>query len=211
MNSMPFRLGSTVHTKVLGGPYHRRPLATYGVKMAVEIDAPCAVSVPTEDFSVPDERDLLRGITKTLMHMMSGATQPVYVGCMGGIGRTGLFLATLVKVKSEYNRMVKRGGAIDPVLYVRYHYDRRAVETSEQKQFLDNLDVQSIARWFRDTQRLINGNGEEEHYLTKAVRTALDIQVPVPQLAYVTVRTHELNWIQRTLLRWLGLRRGGLK
>ena len=47
------------------------------------------------DFQVPDRLKLYRGLNKALDLMLAG--EPLYVGCMGGKGRTGLFLAVLVK------------------------------------------------------------------------------------------------------------------
>ena len=61
----------------------------------------------------------------------------VYVGCMGGWGRTGLFLALLAKVCGEET----------PILYVRTHYTPRAVETREQQEYVDNFDVGALRRW----------------------------------------------------------------
>ena len=53
------------------------------------------------------------------------------VGCMGGIGRTGLMLALLAKSFGEE----------DPVRYVRATYYSHAVETAAQKQFIAEFKV----------------------------------------------------------------------
>ena len=55
---------------------------------------------------------------------------------MGGIGRTGLFLAALAKLSGEK----------DPVAYVRKHYMPHAVETQQQQDFIKNLKVWDL-RW----------------------------------------------------------------
>ncbi len=78
------------------------------------------VHLPIHDFSVPspDQQDEVElALRETLEALLDG--KPVYVGCMGGWGRTGLFLALLAKVC----------GVDQPVTYVRENYSNRAVET----------------------------------------------------------------------------------
>ena len=82
------------HT-VFGGPYLDRPTGMVGVKLAREITAPHMVSVPIKDFSVPLQKDLDFGLGLAVANILDG--DPVYAGCMGGKGRTGLFLAVLAK------------------------------------------------------------------------------------------------------------------
>ncbi|MGZ7140838.1 phosphatase domain-containing putative toxin, partial [Streptococcus pyogenes] len=62
---------------------------------AAEINAACSVDIPTRDFSIPNTTLMTDGLRQALALVLSG--QPVYAGCMGGIGRTGLFLAILAK------------------------------------------------------------------------------------------------------------------
>lgn len=113
--------------KIYGGPYRQKPFGMRGVKMAQEIDMPFFVSVPTKDFSVPDTYQMVDGVEKTLMALAKG--HDVYVGCMGGIGRTGLFLAVLAKTL----------GIKDPVGWVRKNYMPHAVETAQQKRYVDEF------------------------------------------------------------------------
>ena len=120
---------------LVGGPYRMKPSHMHGVKMAVEIDAPCDVSIPTEDFSVPDKDDLRRGLQKAVHMILDGKV--LWIGCMGGIGRTGLFLAALAKLQGED----------DPVAYVREHYYPHAVETGEQRAYIDSLNVDGLITW----------------------------------------------------------------
>ena len=83
------------------------------------------VHLPIHDFSVPspDQQDEVElALRETLEALLDG--KKVYVGCMGGWGRTGLFLALLAKVC----------GVEEPVTYVRENYSSRAVETAEQYQ-----------------------------------------------------------------------------
>lgn len=113
---------------VFGGPYMERPVLMAGVKLAAEIRMACDVSIPTEDFQTPDLGALIEGLGKTIDLLVAG--KPVYVGCMGGRGRTGLFLASLAKL----------WGIQSPVLYVRKNYFSQAVETQEQFRFVQGLE-----------------------------------------------------------------------
>jgi hypothetical protein len=165
--SMPLTIGRLINTEVFGGPFRKIPEYMFGVKMAVEISQHCDVNVPTRDFDVPKISDLQKGIVQALMAVMNG--EQVYVGCMGGIGRTGLFLAALAKVQIEYRRAKHRKGrGDDPVLYVRQHFIPHAVETQQQKDYIDNFDVSDIVEWLNATQRAMGMGG-----LTPARETEL--------------------------------------
>ncbi len=129
---------------VTGGPFLECPSTMQGVKMAGEIRAACTIDIPTRDFMTPNREALDVGLTKAVRLVLAG--QPLYVGCMGGKGRTGLFLAVLAKAF----------GVEQPVEYVRANYYRHAVETAEQydfvKRFLINPDIRSeiaeARRWW---------------------------------------------------------------
>ena len=94
------------------------------------------VHLPIHDFQVPqDEEDVVYALKDTLYAALSGRT--VYVGCVGGWGRTGLFMALLAKA----------AGVDNPVEYVRRHYTPRAVETKGQLDYVDSFDVIQVRRW----------------------------------------------------------------
>lgn len=114
---------------VTGGPFMECPKSMKGVKMAKEIKQECAVDIPTQDFQVPDRKLLYRGLAKALDMMLAG--EPLYVGCMGGKGRTGLFLAVLAKSM----------GVKKPVEFVREKYYSHAVETKEQYDFVKKFTI----------------------------------------------------------------------
>lgn len=129
---LPLRTGK--YFTVFGGPYRDRPANMRGVKMAREIKTGFDVSIPTDDYSTPDLKDLTTGLLEAVDLILSG--QAVYVGCMGGFGRTGLFLAILAKafrVKS-------------PVPYVRRKYYPQAVETPEQYKFVTHYRIPAEVR-----------------------------------------------------------------
>lgn len=117
---------------VYGGPYGQYKQPMFGIKMAEEIDMPCDVPINTRDFSVPKVPDMQNGIRKALHVMAAG--KPIYVGCMGGVGRTGLFLACLAKTL----------GIEEPVNWVRMNYKPHAVETRQQERYVDQFDTSAL-------------------------------------------------------------------
>ena len=119
---------------VFGGPYDEKPYGMFGVKMAKEIHLPADVDIPTRDFHVPDKKTLQRGINATVKAILAG--ENVYVGCMGGRGRTGLFLSILAKAFGQRN----------PVEYVRKNYYHQAVETTPQYRFVTNFPIPLAAK-----------------------------------------------------------------
>ena len=95
------------------------------------------LNLPIHDFEVPavPKAQVEYVIRRTLQAAMDG--KRVYVGCMGGWGRTGLFLALLAKVCGED----------DPVAYVRLKYNARAVETEKQAAYIRDFDVTALRHW----------------------------------------------------------------
>ncbi len=86
------------------------------------------LSINWSDFAPPppEVRELLEEVR---MHLRF--RHPVYVGCYGGTGRTGTFLALLAKMD----------GVESPVAYVRNEYRKQAVETRQQYRFVMEYDV----------------------------------------------------------------------
>ena len=84
------------------------------------------ISFYITDMQVPKDRVEFRKMIEWLKgQILMG--RKVHVGCMGGHGRTGIVLAALVKVLT---------GESDAITYVRKNYCHKAVETSEQANFL---------------------------------------------------------------------------
>ncbi len=119
---------------VTGGPYLQKPSHMVGVKLAREIRAHYDVSIPVTDFSVPSKKDLDAGLERIVDLLANG--QPLYVGCMGGRGRTGLVLSVLAKAF----------GVKHPVEYVRDTYSHHAVETEEQYEFVESYKIPAKIR-----------------------------------------------------------------
>jgi hypothetical protein len=142
------------HQKVTlhGGPYdgYTEAFGTYGVCVRAEQTKGKAIDtwLPIHDFNVPEHaEDVQEALLETFEAALNG--KDVYVGCMGGWGRTGLFLALCAKV----------AGVPDPVGFVRQNYTERAVETKTQKAYVDAFDVSQVRatvlsharkRWIKD-------------------------------------------------------------
>lgn len=108
------------------------------------------IRVPIHDFDVPRPADIWL-VQEALQRAFGAALdgKDVYVGCMGGWGRTGLFLALCAKVAGEK----------DPVGFIRAHYTPKAVETAKQEAYVRDFDVAEVQagilayarkRWIRD-------------------------------------------------------------
>jgi hypothetical protein len=123
---------------VLGGRYRSKPDDVLGVKMAKEIALPCAVDIPSKDFGVPTDEALEQGMYDTLK-LLAG-NELLYVGCAGGIGRTGTFLALLLKA----------WGFDEPMKHLRQVYMSRAVETLQQEKLVQTFKISTRC------QKLVN-------------------------------------------------------
>jgi len=118
---------------IWGGPYRDRPLkADIQICMAREIDEPATYRVEAVDFGVPSEKRMLKALKKVLYGLALRRT--VFVGCAGGLGRTGLFMAVLMAALGHPN----------PVAFVRRQYRKRAVETPEQEKYVEDFPYRKL-------------------------------------------------------------------
>lgn len=162
----------SISARIFGGTfraYHAGERRLVSVKMAEEINRECDISIPTQDFSVPSTQDMQEGVRSAIKAMSQG--NDIYVGCMGGIGRTGLFMGVMAKVAADY-----AGEKIDPVKYVRRNYYAHAIETAEQQEFVRTFDT------------------------TEAVKAAKKLQVGlvdvvvVKREVFVPIATRDSSW-----------------
>ncbi len=122
-----------------GGPFRHAPASMAGLCL---LEAPPVLAqhahMPIEDFHVPEDQAAVEAALKGVFtELLRG--RPVYVGCAGGWGRTGLMLSLIAKVAGE----------LDPVAYVRRHYTPRAVETDAQHRYVQEFDARPLQRWLR--------------------------------------------------------------
>lgn len=141
---MPLPFGGGL-ARVYGGPYYHRPLSMTGVKLAQEINLPCDINLPIADYSIPREDQARRALLASISAMERG--ESLYVGCMGGKGRTGLFMALLAKAAGEAH----------PIEHVRSTYFEHAVETREQERFVHAFDVSEARKAYQEaSQRVLS-------------------------------------------------------
>ncbi len=130
------------HYTVYGGAYPRKPSAMMGLSLR-EHETPdtYAIHVPTKDFQTPPLDEMNAGMLELLARMRGGT--PMYVGCTAGWGRTGTFLACLVKAWGA-------NGDDSPVKWLRRHYCGEAVEKPIQHDFIDHYqapaDIKKLIR-----------------------------------------------------------------
>lgn len=133
--SLDLRMGP-VKTKIYGGPFKNIPAGFFGVCLQAEHqpDLTKHAWVPIPDFGVPkDDKEMFDALCKAIDEMAK--RNATYVGCMGGQGRTGIFLALLVRV---CNPTWSGQKAIE---YVREHYLSHAVETKEQEIYVMDFEL----------------------------------------------------------------------
>jgi len=141
--TLPIQMGwDGAYTKLefVGGPYDAFPgrKVAFGVCVRAERTTreSSDVWVPIKDFGVPKNAVVVEHALKGALQAALAGRQ-VYVGCMGGWGRTGLFLALLAKAC----------GTPDPIGYVRKQYSPRAVETKDQEAYVKGFDVTYLQTW----------------------------------------------------------------
>jgi hypothetical protein len=133
-------LGAFPESHIIGGPFRHAPTTMSGVCLLEEhaFETLRHHHMPIEDFSVPHDPQAVEREIKYVFECLL-RNQDVWVGCMGGWGRTGLMLSLIAKA----------AGVPDPVEYVRQHYTPRAVETKQQYAYVTEFDIASIQRWLR--------------------------------------------------------------
>ena len=111
----------------MAGPVRFAQPWMWTVCLATHVAVPAKVAYQIRDFSVPDDIDGFNlALERTIWALMK--KNPVFVGCAGGMGRTGLFLSCLRKTLTPTES--------DPVAWVRKNYWPHAVETQEQERFV---------------------------------------------------------------------------
>jgi hypothetical protein len=126
---------------VQGGPFAFAPDDTYNVCMLPRVPTNVHANqhVPTQDFTPPPEDLLAAALLPTIKAGLRGET--IYIGCTAGIGRTGTFMAVMLKALGEAH----------PVSYVRAAYHGHAVETEDQRDLVDGFDVRHVEHALRWT------------------------------------------------------------
>lgn len=113
------------------------------IKLAPEVQDDSVVTVKIEDFGIPADDQQVRIALLAAADTLSNGGN-VYVGCLGGIGRTGTFLSIL-------GYMFARRTTKNPVAWVRANYLNHAVERPSQEAYIDRFlhrhrDLASVCR-----------------------------------------------------------------
>lgn len=124
---VPIPLASGKTGYIFAGPTRTRLEGYALVRLAAEIEVPIGIvayNLPVSDFKPLDPLALMDAIPNILNDLESGVR--LYVGCMGGSGRTGTLLALLVAQHPSFD-----GTAA--ISYIRQVYKASAIETKEQE------------------------------------------------------------------------------
>jgi hypothetical protein len=111
-----------------GDPCHREVVPAFGLYLDERWDPPWEHEhLVWPDVGVPDPAELRTSLERLLSRARAGDV--VEIGCLGGHGRTGTALACLAVLTGE-----PRDTAVD---WVRTHHCPKAVETPEQRAFVE--------------------------------------------------------------------------
>ena len=130
---------------LFGGSFFQAPRgeAWFTVNLMQEHALPCSRYIPIKDFCVPPQASQLISAFEEILT----TDKNVYVGCFGGKGRTGLFMACLLKYLGDQ----------DPITTVREQYLSHAVETFDQEQYVEwfptRVSVMEKMQALRDQQK----------------------------------------------------------
>lgn len=150
-------LGNTEYL-LMGGPYRNRLETVPGVKLARELNLPCDIKLDIPDFDIPTMPDAEMALYKAFM-LLKG-TGALYAGCMGGIGRTGMFLALMMRViwyLEDLQAEIENEEALNPthpdvVKFIRQNYMSGAIETQRQITFINEFPALKVARFIHESK-----------------------------------------------------------
>ena len=129
---------------IYGGSYTDCPPFLKGIKLAPEIKGECDYEMPVKDFGVPEFRDMEDAVLWGIETLYKYGA--LYAGCMLGQGRTGTYMACLLKAL----------GYAAPIHTVRGFYNQKAVETHEQEQFVKDFPAEK----FHYLVKVLQSNGD---------------------------------------------------
>lgn len=122
------------------------------------------------DGGVPqDVPNFKKLIAWTIEQLKAG--KKVHTGCIGGHGRTGMFLAALVKEMT---------GEKDAITYVRNNYCQKAVETSAQVKFLEKEFGISPVSGYKEGKKYDSGWTKPKTHGSKGTTATAPYTPPPP-------------------------------
>lgn len=144
---VPIQIGNLA-AKVYGGPYRDRARSMWGVLVADNVKEQAHIKVPIKDFDIPDPTDVEVAILSLLVLLKKHPR--AYIGCGAGLGRTGTFMACLLRTVT----IAQGCSDYDPVIMVRAWYHKNAIETKEQEVFSRTFDCRRIMPGVKALARL---------------------------------------------------------
>lgn len=133
---------------------------------------PTFVRLPIIDQSVPSDRDTFDKLIDWTIEQMK-AEKRVHVGCIGGHGRTGLFLAVLV------HRIT---GQADATQWLRDNYCKKAVESKAQVNWLHKhygIEKVDATKAYTATTKSEKSKVGELLFKGKDKTHTMDVAVPI--------------------------------
>lgn len=103
-------------------------------------DAPIHYRLPIKDFNIPEIRPTVFALAWIIFQTVA-LERFVYIGCMGGVGRTGMILAILIMV-------ITNATGQQAVVHLRARYNPHSVETPEQLSFVKLFPTTTLRLWF---------------------------------------------------------------
>ncbi len=129
---------------IFAGPFSNAPMdGMKNINLQAEQpegDAPIHYRLPIKDFSIPEIRPTVFALAWIIFQMVA-LERFVYIGCMGGVGRTGMILALLIKLITDVT-------AMNAIVHLRARYIEHAVETDEQIKFVSEFPMTTLRLWF---------------------------------------------------------------
>lgn len=201
-NFLPFKAG-VIRGSIYGGPFKSYEQGTrrlVGVKMAKEIKHPHEIDIPVVDYGIPEESVMQMGLLRALAELERG--NDIYAGCMGGVGRTGLFIGCMSKVLIDYHAGAYMG-EIDPVKLTRKVFKGHAIETPEQEAFVLGFDTEVATTFITskqpvDLRRFVSV--DDHHRVVNELTTDLADTAMKLVVAQKEVQHLRRPWIVRAVL-----------
>lgn len=119
-----------VSHELFGGSFYLEGAAFLGfrVNLMDRSTLECDLLIPIVDYSVPQNKEqFVTSMAQVAEQVLTGG--PVFMGCYGGRGRTGVALASLARLMGEP----------EPIAWLQTNYMLNAPETEEQKAFILSL------------------------------------------------------------------------
>jgi hypothetical protein len=109
------------------------PMAQPGdltIKLASEVKGDATISLKCQDFGTFEDDGAVEASLLAAVYTIAQG-RDVYVGCMGGIGRTGTWMAIMAGLLQP--------GIRDTIKFIRKNYRSGAVERDEQATYVKNF------------------------------------------------------------------------